>query len=212
MAAQSPRDAAAKQFARAQEFHRQGRLAEAEALYREAIHQAPGHYDALHWLGLLHLGRNDAASGAACLAQALQARPDAVDTLVYLGHALNGLKRHEEALARFDQALARKPNQALGWMMHVMMGIVFALIYAFLWSNGIGAATWTGGLVFGAVHWLVVGVVMAMIPMMHAGIQSGAVQAPGMWMTNNGGMMAFMGGLVGHMIFGVIVALVYAAL
>ena len=113
MAAQSPRDAAAKQFARAQEFHRQGRLAEAEALYREAIHQAPGHYDALHWLGLLHLGRNDAASGAACLAQALQARPDAVDTLVYLGHALNGLKRHEEALTRFDQALARKPNQAL---------------------------------------------------------------------------------------------------
>jgi len=113
MAAQSPRDAAAKQFARAQEFHRQGRLAEAEALYREAIHQAPGHYDALHWLGLLHLGRNDAASGAACLAQALQARPDAVDTLVYLGHALNGLKRHEEALVRFDQALARKPNQAL---------------------------------------------------------------------------------------------------
>ena len=34
-----------------------------------------------------------------------------------------------------------KPNQALGWIMHMMMGMVFALIYAFLWSNGIGAAT-----------------------------------------------------------------------
>ncbi len=105
-----------------------------------------------------------------------------------------------------------KPNRILGWMMHLMMGIVFALIYAFLWSNGIGAATWTSGLVFGAIHWLVVGVLMAMIPMMHAGIKSGAVKAPGMWMTNNGGVMAFMGGLVGHMIFGVVVALVYAAL
>jgi len=106
-----------------------------------------------------------------------------------------------------------KPNQALGWMMHLMMGMVFALIYAFLWSNGIGAATWTSGLVFGAVHWLIVGMVMAMIPMMHAGIKSGAVQAPGMWMTGNGGgVMAFMGGLVGHAIFGVVVALVYAAL
>lgn len=105
-----------------------------------------------------------------------------------------------------------KPNQALGWMMHLMMGVVFALIYGFLWSSGIGAATWTGGLVFGAVHWLIVGVIMAMIPMMHAGIKSGSVQAPGMWMTNNGGLMAFMGGLVGHMIFGVVVALVYAAL
>jgi hypothetical protein len=105
-----------------------------------------------------------------------------------------------------------KPNQALGWMMHLMMGIVFALIYAFLWANGIGAATWLGGLIFGAVHWLIVGMIMGMIPMMHVGIKSGAVQAPGLWMTNNGGIMAFMGGLVGHAIFGAVVALVYAAL
>jgi hypothetical protein len=105
-----------------------------------------------------------------------------------------------------------KTNLALGWMMHLMMGIVFALIYAFLWSNGIGAATWLGGLIFGAVHWLIVGVVMGMIPMMHVGIKSGAVKAPGLWMTNNGGLMAFMGGLVGHMIFGITIALVYAAL
>lgn len=88
----------------------------------------------------------------------------------------------------------------------------FALIYAFLWSNGIGAATWTSGLVFGLIHWLIVGMLMGMIPMMHAGIKSGAVQAPGLWMTNNGGLMAFMGGLVGHMIFGLIIALVYVAL
>ncbi len=104
-----------------------------------------------------------------------------------------------------------KPNQALGWMMHLMMGVVFALVYAFLWSSGVGAATWLFGLTFGAVHWLIVGMMMGMIPMMHAGIKSGAVKAPGLWMTNNGGAMAFMGGLVGHMIFGLIVALVYAA-
>lgn len=105
-----------------------------------------------------------------------------------------------------------KPNQMLGWMMHLMMGIVFALIYAFLWSAGISGATWLGGLIFGAVQWLAVGVIMGMIPMMHVGIKSGAVKAPGLWMTNNGGGMAFMGGLVGHMIFGVVIALVYAAL
>ncbi|MDL1943637.1 hypothetical protein FBQ99_14985 [Chloroflexi bacterium CFX2] len=105
-----------------------------------------------------------------------------------------------------------KPNQALGWMMHLMMGVVFALIYAFLWSAGVSAATWVGGLIFGAVQWLAVGMVMGMIPMMHVGIKSGAVQAPGLWMTNHGGLMAFMGGLVGHMIFGVVIALVYAAL
>ncbi|MBI5354035.1 MAG: hypothetical protein HZB50_15440 [Chloroflexi bacterium] len=106
-----------------------------------------------------------------------------------------------------------KPNPVLGWMMHLMMGVIFALIYAFLWSSGVGAATWVGGLIFGAVHWLIVGMAMGMIPMMHVGIRSGTVQAPGLWMTGNGGgVMAFMGGLIGHMIFGAVVALVYAAL
>ncbi len=105
-----------------------------------------------------------------------------------------------------------KSNPVLGWVMHLMMGVVFALIYAFLWSLGFGAATWTSGLIFGAIHWLIVGMAMGMIPIMHVGIKSGAVKAPGLWMTNNGGVMAFMGGLVGHAIFGAVTALVYAAL
>ena len=54
-----------------------------------------------------------------------------------------------------------RPNRTLGWMMHFMMGIIFALIYSFIWSLGIGSPTWLNGLVFGAVHWLVVGTVMA---------------------------------------------------
>jgi len=102
-----------------------------------------------------------------------------------------------------------KPNRILGWMMHMMMGVVFALIYAFLWSIGIGSPNWLFGLIFGAVHWLIVGVTMAMIPLMHAGIKSGDVDPPGLWMTNQGGILAFLGGLMGHMIFGLVVALVY---
>ena len=105
-----------------------------------------------------------------------------------------------------------KSNLVLGWTMHLMMGVVFALVYASIWSLGFGAATWGIGLIFGAIHWLIVGMVMGMIPMVHVGIKSGAVQAPGLWMTKNGGVMAFMGGLVGHMIFGAVVALTYAAL
>ena len=105
-----------------------------------------------------------------------------------------------------------KVNLVLGWMMHLMMGVIFALIYAFLWSRGVGAATWLGGLAFGAVQWLIVGMIMGMIPLMHIGIKSGAVKAPGLWMTNNGGLMAFMGGLVGHMIFGAVLAVSYGLL
>lgn len=105
-----------------------------------------------------------------------------------------------------------KSNSVLGWTMHLMMGVVFALVYAFLWSLGFGTATWGIGLIFGAVHWLIVGMIMGMIPMMHVGIKKGAVQAPGLWMTKNGGVMSFMGGLVGHAIFGAVVAMVYASL
>lgn len=101
-----------------------------------------------------------------------------------------------------------KPNKVLGWMMHLMMGVVFALVYSFLWSIGIGSIGWLSGLLFGVGHWLVVGVMFALIPMMHVGIKNGDVEAPGLWMTKQGGMMSFAGGLMGHMVFGIVVALV----
>ena len=97
----------------------------------------------------------------------------------------------------------------LGLMMHFMMGIVFAIIYAFLWSKGIGRASVGFGALFGTVHWLIVGLIMGMIPMLHAGIKAGTVKAPGVYMTNNGGAKGFMGGLVGHIIYGITVALIY---
>jgi len=105
--------------------------------------------------------------------------------------------------------LQRDGNRPLGWGIHFMMGIVFALIYAILWSIGIGAATLLWGLVFGAVHWLGAGLMMGGVPAMHAGVKAGTVQAPGVFMLNTGGSMAFMGGLIGHLVFGLVVALVY---
>jgi len=44
---------------------------------------------------------------------------------------------------------------------------------------------------------------------MLVGIKSGSVQAPGLWMTNNGGTMAVIGGWIGHMVFGLVVVLIY---
>lgn len=100
-------------------------------------------------------------------------------------------------------------NRSLGWGIHSMMGIIFALIYAILWSIGIGSATLLWGLVFGAAHWLGAGLMMGGVPAMHAGVKAGTVQAPGVYMLNTGGLMAFMGGLIGHLVFGLVVALVY---
>ncbi len=101
-------------------------------------------------------------------------------------------------------------NRSLGWVMHLMMGIVFTIVYAVGWS-ALGAVSIGTGAIFGVIHWLIAGTMMGMMGVMHAGIKAGTVQSPGILMFNNGGMMGFMGGLIGHAIFGVVVALVYAA-
>ena len=99
-------------------------------------------------------------------------------------------------------------NNGLGWLMHFMMGVIFAIVYAFLWNAGIGSATVGSGLIFGMVHFLVVGVMMGGMPMMHSGIKAGTVQAPGVLMLNSG-VMGLMGGLIGHALYGVVVAVIY---
>ena len=100
-------------------------------------------------------------------------------------------------------------NRMVGMVMHFMMGIVFAIVYALLWNAGIGTVNLLWGAIFGMGHWLISGVMMGGMSVMHAGVKAGTVNAPGVYMTNNDGMMAFMGGLIGHVIFGLVVALVY---
>ncbi len=100
-------------------------------------------------------------------------------------------------------------NNVLGWIAHFMMGVIFAIIYAALWSAGVGGVNVGSGALFGVVHWLAAGLVMGGVPMLHAGIKAGTVQAPGVYMLSSGGVMAFLGGLIGHVIYGVVVALVY---
>lgn len=103
---------------------------------------------------------------------------------------------------------SKEGNVALGWIIHFMMGVIFAIIYAALWAVGVGSATWLNGAIFGAVHFVAAGLAMGGMPMMHAGIKAGTVKAPGVLMLNVG-VMGLMGGLIGHIVYGLVVALVY---
>ncbi len=103
-------------------------------------------------------------------------------------------------------------NRTWGWIVHLMMGSIFAVIYTVLWSAGIGTRHLAGGALFGAVHWLIAGLMMGGVPMMHAGVKAGTVKAPGVYMLSEGGAMAFIGGLMGHVVYGLVVALVYGLL
>ena len=88
----------------------------------------------------------------------------------------------------------------IGVMAHFMMGVVFAFIYVLLWSFGIGSPTWMWGLIFGAVHGLMVYLIMPMINRMH----THPVEM-------EGGTKLAVGKLMVHMLYGLVVALVYAS-
>ncbi len=121
-----------------------------------------------------------------------------------------------------------EPRRALrlGAMIHylVLGTIVFGLLYAalFTWFDSTSVLT---GLAIGAVHGLVVGAVgMPMMPAMHprmsassdgpaADTSTGTVvlSAPGFF-GSNWGSMTPVGLIAGHVVYGLIAALIYGAL
>ena len=97
-------------MARGLAAHRAGRLAEAEAAYRQVLRLAPGHGEALRLSGVLANvgGRPDLAVGM--LEQALARDGANPDHHVYLGMVLQRLGRFADAEARYRAALTLNPD------------------------------------------------------------------------------------------------------
>jgi tetratricopeptide (TPR) repeat protein len=93
-------------------LHRQGRLAEAERLYRAAIEAEPGHVLALYNLGLIRLLGGDIAAAIGLIGQALNGRPDFAEGHNALAIALRAQGRIAEAIGHFEQAIAIAPDMA----------------------------------------------------------------------------------------------------
>ena len=87
----------------------------------------------------------------------------------------------------------------LGGAIHFSIGILFALIYAALWSAGIGSPTWWWGLIFGATHGIVVILLLLVVMRMYPQLSE---------LFN--GLLVMVAILLNHMVFGVVVALVYS--
>jgi tetratricopeptide (TPR) repeat protein len=92
--------------------HQAGRLAEAEALYRQVLTLDQDHLDGLHNLGVLYrqLGRNEAA--ASLLARAVAVNDQIPSLYSHLAGALRATGRLEEAAAAYGRAVALEPNRA----------------------------------------------------------------------------------------------------
>jgi hypothetical protein len=59
-------------------------------------------------------------------------------------------------------------NLGFGWMMHLAIGLMLALIYAYWFVDLVGGVPWVRGLTFGVLPWLAMMVVIApMLPLLN---------------------------------------------
>lgn len=67
-----------------------------------------------------------------------------------------------------------------GLMIHAGLSIAFALAHVGLYQAfGLESNLIAWGVLFGAVHWVIVGMGLDMMPVMHQGIKTGIISAPG---------------------------------
>jgi len=97
-------------FDLALQHHQAGRLAEAEALYRQILAVQPNHADALHLLGVVahQAGKNDVAVGL--IRQAITLKANFPEAHSNLGIALRKTRQLDEAIAAFRQAITLQPS------------------------------------------------------------------------------------------------------
>jgi len=100
----------ARALEQAVQYHRQGRLFDAERFYRDALRESPHDFDTLHFFGVLKLQQGGAGDALPLLQKAVEVRPNSLDVLSNLSVALLALNRPAEALANFDKILSVAPQ------------------------------------------------------------------------------------------------------
>jgi tetratricopeptide (TPR) repeat protein len=101
-------------FEQALALHREGRLREAEPLYRAVIAAEPNHFSALHHLGIVLMTTARMDEALQILTRAVAADPRSAVAENDLGIALAQLARHADALEHFRSAVTIDPRSTQG--------------------------------------------------------------------------------------------------
>src|SRR5665647_2442037 len=89
-----------------------GQLEQAHAIYLQVLKLQPGHFDALHMLGVVAARTNNPARAIELINTAIAVNPDSASAYSNRGNALTALKQYQAAVASYDQAIAIKPDHA----------------------------------------------------------------------------------------------------
>ena len=133
--------------------------------------------------------------------------------LLYMGIAMMATQMKMNLFRLLGTMLLEEGTAAyvLGGMVHAVMSVLFGLIHVGLYTAfdlESNLAAW--GLLVGIGHWMIVSMGLEMMPIMHRGIRSGSIDAPGFYALNYPRMTA-MGFLVLHLVYGVLVGVFYTA-
>jgi tetratricopeptide (TPR) repeat protein len=101
-----------KKLAFAAEHHKEGRIEEAEKLYREVIRDNPDNVDALRMLGRVALSAGRIGDGERLFRRALKLAPDFAGAITDLGRVLKEQNRLEEAIECFRRVIDLEPQNA----------------------------------------------------------------------------------------------------
>ena len=135
----------------------------------------------------------------------------AMIVILYMGIAMVPSQMKMNILYLLGSMMVRQKTTAymVGIMMHGLMSAGFALAHVGVYqafSLDTNLVAW--GLLFGLVHYMVVGMALGMMPMMHPRIQAGEIRPPGFYALSY--PMATAGGfLMLHLLFGILVGGLY---
>jgi hypothetical protein len=133
--------------------------------------------------------------------------------LLYMGIGMMPRQMKMNLFLMLGTMMFRDRTMAIvaGGMMHAMMSIIFGLIHvAFFVAFDLETGLVAWGILFGFVHWMISGMGLGMMPMMHPLIKSGEMDSPGAFALNYPSMTA-MGFFMLHIVFGVLVGALYTA-
>lgn len=99
-----------KLLALAAKHHKEGRLEEAERIYREVLKQNPKHVDALRLLAMVAASAKRFDDAERLLRKVIGIAPDYVLAITDLARILKEQDRFEEAIEYFKKAIAINPN------------------------------------------------------------------------------------------------------
>ena len=137
-----------------------------------------------------------------------------MSAVLYMGIAMMPRQMKMNLFLMLGTMMVRDTKMAYvaGAMMHIGMSIVFGLIHVALYQAfGLESALVAWGVLFGLVHWVITGMGLGMMPVMHPLIRKGQMDAPGAFAMSYPAMTV-MGFLMLHVLFGVLVGTFYTAL